>query len=80
MAKQNQVQNRSYDSGADLSADQYKVMVLSSGKVILQTSSLTHSAGVLQNNPDAADQAAEVAYGGQVKIVAGARLPNGSGC
>lgn len=74
MAKQNQVQSRSYDSGADLSGDQYRIMALSSGKVVRQTSSSAASAGVLQNNPDAADQASEVAYMGQVKIVAGAAV------
>ena len=74
MAKQNQVQSRSYDSGADLSADQFKIMALSSGKVVLQTDVTVSSTGVLLNNPDAADQAAEVAYAGQVKIVAGAAV------
>lgn len=74
MAKQNQVQSRSYEAGADLSADQFRIMTLSSGQVVRQTSSAGDSEGVLQNNPSAQGDAAEVAYAGQVKIVAGAAV------
>ena len=74
MAKQNQVQSRSYEAGADLSGDQFRIMALSSGQVVRQTSSAGDSVGVLQNNPSAQGDAAEVAYAGQVKIVAGAAV------
>ena len=74
MAKQNQVQSRSYEAGADLSADQFRIMTLSSGQVVRQTDVTVSSEGVLQNTPSAAGEAAEVAYAGQVKIVAGAAV------
>lgn len=74
MAKQNQVQSRSYEAGADLSGDQFRIMALSSGQVVRQTVVTASSEGVLQNNPSAQGEAAEVAYAGQVKIVAGAAV------
>ncbi len=74
MAKQNQVQSRTYEAGADLSGDQFRIMTLSSGQVVRLTSSSGDAVGVLQNNPDAQGDAAEVAYAGQVKIIAGAAV------
>lgn len=74
MARQQQVQSLSLEAGADLSAAQFRVMALSSGQVVQQTSSSAQSVGVLQNNPSAQGQAAEVAYAGLVKIVAGAAV------
>lgn len=74
MATQQQVQSFSYEAGADLSADQYRIMALSSGQVVRQTSSSAQSAGVLQTNPSAQGDVAEVAYSGIVKIVAGAAV------
>ncbi len=74
MAKQNQVQSRTYEAGADLSGDQFRIMTLSSGQVVRQTVVTVSSEGVLQNTPSAQGEAAEVAYAGQVKIVAGAAV------
>ena len=74
MAKQNQVQSRTYEAGADLSADQFKIVKLSAGQVVLQSASNLLSTGVLQGNPSAQGQAADVAYAGQVKIIAGAAV------
>ena len=74
MAKQNQVQSRTYEAGADLSGDQFRIMTLSSGQVVRQTDVTVSSEGVLQNNPSVIGEAAEVAYAGQVKIVAGAAV------
>ena len=40
MAKQNQVQSRTYEAGADLSGDQFRIMTLSSGQVVRRSSAL----------------------------------------
>ena len=74
MAVQQQVQSVSLEAGADLNADQFKVMALSSGQLVLQTSSSAASLGVLMNNPENQGDAAELAYAGIVKIVAGAAV------
>jgi hypothetical protein len=59
-------------AGADLSAAQFKVVKLAStaGQVILAASSILTQAFVLQNNPKSGE-AAEVAYSGIVKVLAG---------
>jgi len=70
--------NTNYDTipglvaGADLSAAQFKVVKLAStaGKVVLAASSVLTQAFVLQNNPEEGE-AAEVAYQGIVKVMAG---------
>ena len=59
-------------AGADLSTSQFKVVKLATtaGQVVLAASSVLTQAFVLMNNP-ASGEAAEVAYDGVVKVLAG---------
>lgn len=66
----------SFEAAGDLSADQFKYVVInSSGQVALAGDGVA-AIGVLQNKPSAVGQAAEVAVltGGRYKVVAAAAL------
>lgn len=72
MARQEQVQSITLEAGADLSAGQFRfVVVAADSQVDLVASAGGDADGVLQNDPDAAGKAAEVAYAGRVKVVIG---------
>ena len=79
MSTQQKLNTISLEAGADLSADQFKFMTLSSGQAILNTVAGGSCIGVLQGDPDAQGKAAEIATGtGQiVKVEAGAAVTQG---
>lgn len=65
-------------ANADLSSYQYYgVKMNSSGKIVLASTG-DAIAGVLQDAPDAADRACEVAYGGLSKAIGGAIIAAGA--
>ncbi len=67
MSTQQKLNTISLEAGADLSADQFKFVTLSSGQAILNTSAGGSCIGVLQGDPDAQGKAAEIATGtGQI--------------
>jgi len=73
MATMEAVVSQSFEAGGDLSADQFKfVLVASDGQVDLNTTANGRVTGVLLNNPAAAGRAAEVAVSGRVKVKTGA--------
>jgi hypothetical protein len=67
MATENAVLIRSYEAGEDLSADQYRIVRLSAGKVYRPDAATDHPLGVLQNAP-AIGEAASVMLIGVSKI------------
>lgn len=78
MAAQEQVQSITLEAGGDLSAGQFRfVVVAADGQVDLVSSAGGDADGVLQNDPSAAGRAAEVAYAGRVKVVAGGTVAAG---
>lgn len=79
MSAMEQVQSITLEAGADLSAGQFKfVLVASDGQVDLVASAGGDADGVLLNDPDAAGKAATVAYAGRVKVVAGGTVAAGA--
>lgn len=67
------------EASADLSTHQYKAVEIGAlGQVALQSTALVPIAGVLQNNPNAAGQAATVKFAGVTKAVAGATVTVGA--
>lgn len=74
MATEYALQCVSKSAGADLSADQYKIVAIGAGEVVTVAATKGVLAfGVLQNDP-IAGQPASVAIGGQTKIKLGATL------
>lgn len=72
MAAMEQVQSITLEAGADLSAGQFRfVLVAADGQVDLVGAAGGDSDGVLLNDPDLAGKAATVAYAGRVKVVIG---------
>lgn len=79
MSAMNQVQSITLEAGADLSAGQFRfVLVAADGQVDLVASAGGTATGVLLNDPDAAGKAATVAYAGVVKVVAGGTVASGA--
>ncbi|NBW08355.1 MAG: hypothetical protein EBR82_10040 [Caulobacteraceae bacterium] len=80
MANFQEVTRLSLPANADLSADQYKfVVVNSSGKVAVNTTSGGRVAGVLDNKPNAADVTAVVTrFGAKALVKAGAAITRGA--
>lgn len=74
MTTQQHLQTISLEAAGDLSSDQFHFMELSSGQVQAVSGSGDDSVGVLQGNPAAQGRAAEVAYDGIAKVVAGAAV------
>lgn len=62
------------EAGADLSAAQYRFMELTTGQATRINTQGELAVGVLQNAPAAQHRAAEVAYAGVTKVVAGATV------
>lgn len=80
MASMQNKNSLTFESGADLSADQFKFLKLSAGKVVLQDTAGASCVGVLITPAAATDRAVEVGAGeGQIlKIVAGAAVAVGN--
>jgi hypothetical protein len=73
MATMEAVTVQSFEAGGDLSAHQFKfVLVAADGQVDLNTTANDRVTGVLLNDPAAAGRAAEVAVAGRVKVITGA--------
>lgn len=70
MSTENRVLDVSYEAAEDLSSDQYRIMVLSSGKVQRPNAATDIPLGVLQNAPGSGE-AAVVRLIGVSKIVFG---------
>lgn len=64
-------------ASGDLSADQFKFMVIGASGAALNSSANGVVDGVLQNKPDAAGKAAAVACGGVTKVVSAATIAKG---
>jgi hypothetical protein len=72
MSAMEQVQSITLEAGADLSAGQFRfVLMAADGQVDLVSAAGGDADGVLLNDPDAAGKAATVAYAGRVKVVIG---------
>lgn len=74
MTTQQRLLTISLEAAADLSLLQFRFMELSSGQVQAVSGAGGNSVGVLQNDPAAQGRAAEVAFGGIVKVEAGATV------
>lgn len=70
MAKENPILVESFEAAEDLSADQYRIVVLDTGKVRRPNAAGDVPLGVLQNAPGAGE-AASVMLIGKSKIVFG---------
>lgn len=77
MSTYDNMQTVSLEAGADLSSSQYFFVSVSADGQIDATGDGAHADGVLQNNPDAAGKAAEVAIGGIVKVICGSTVTRG---
>jgi len=66
-----------HEAGGDLSAVQYRFVLLASDGQVDQAGLDAIATGVLQNDPSAAGRAAAVAISGIVKVVAGAAVTRG---
>lgn len=78
MSYEETLKTLSAPANADLSAGQYKAVVInSSGKVALAGAG-AFCAGILQDKPAAADRACTVAYGGISKALAGGSITAGA--
>ncbi len=72
MANQEVLQSIALEAGGDLSADQFKfVVVASDGQIDLVGGAGADADGVLLNDPSAAGQAATMQYAGRAKIRVG---------
>lgn len=79
MAAQEYLQSVTLEAGGDLSAQQFRfVEIAADGQVDVVSSAGGSAIGVLQGNPSAAGQAAEVAYAGVTKVVAGGTVAAGA--
>lgn len=65
------------EAGSDLSSSQFFFVSVSADGQIDATGDGLHADGVLQNDPDAAGDAAEVAIGGIVKVICGGAVTRG---
>lgn len=74
MAVEQRILDVSYPAAEDLSGDQFRFVVLASGKVRRPDSAAERALGVLQNKP-AAGQPAQVRIAGITKLVAGGAIP-----
>jgi hypothetical protein len=70
MTVEQRILDVSYPAAEDLSADQFKFIVLAGGLVRRPDSGTERALGILQNNP-AAGQAAQVRIEGVSKLIAG---------
>jgi hypothetical protein len=70
MSTENKILDVSYEAGEDLSDNQYRIVILSSGKVYRPNAATDIPLGVLQNAPESG-QAASVRLIGISKIVFG---------
>lgn len=77
MAWKDNMQTISLEAGVDLSAKQFFFVSVSADGQIDPTGDGAHADGVLQNDPDAAGKAAEVAIGGVVKVNCGGTVTRG---
>jgi hypothetical protein len=77
MATENALQTRSYPASGDLSASQYCFMKITSSQLAVASVSGTDAVGVLQNKPDAANKAGNIAYGGTTKVLCGGTFSAG---
>ncbi len=72
MSAQENVRSITLEAGADLSADQFKfVLVAADGQIDLVGAAGGDADGVLLNNPDAAGKAATMQYEGRAKVIIG---------
>ncbi len=78
MATQQNAQTVTIPAGSDLSAKQYYFMDVVSGKLSVAGDG-TRVAGVLTNDPDAADKPGTLQYGGIAKVIAGGSITSGAG-
>lgn len=76
MAFTEKICNVSVTAGEDMSNDQYKAVVLSSGDAIVTTDGTNQTYGVLQNDP-ASGETATVCIGGICKAEAGEAIAIG---
>lgn len=78
MATQNAI-THTFKAAGDLSAKQYHLVELTAAQTVSACDAITDVAiGVLQNDPNAAGQPAEVAILGTAKVVAGAAIAAGA--
>jgi hypothetical protein len=79
MARQEKIECISMEAGADLSTHQFKFVVeASDGQIDPVGANGGDADGVLQNQPDAAGRAAQVAVAGIAKVKAAAAITQGS--
>lgn len=78
MATHNAMDCISIDASGDLSAAQFHFVSVDSNGQIALTGDGAHADGVLQNDPDAAGKAGEVAIRGVVKVEASAAIAAGA--
>ena len=78
MATQENFQSISREAGADLSAGLFKFVAMASDGQVDLSGDGVRAIGVLQNTPNAAGVAAEIAFSGAVKVVAGATVAAGA--
>lgn len=72
MARQENIQSISIEAGADLSAGQFRfVLVAADGQIDLVAAAGGDADGVLLNEPGAAGEAATMQYAGVAKVVIG---------
>jgi len=77
MAIQENIMCITREAGADLSALQFHFVAMSSDGQVDGATDGARAIGVLQNKPSAAGLAAEIAFSGTVKVVAGAAITAG---
>lgn len=78
MSRTEAVKSISMEAGSDLSAGQFKFVVLASdGQIDLVAANGGDADGVLLNKPDAAGRAAEVGVSGIVKVIAASTVTRG---
>ena len=79
MALQEGVISLTLEAGSDLSADQFKgVIIAADGQVDLNGVAGGPITGILQNDPDAAGKAATVGYFGVSKVIYGGTITAGN--
>ena len=77
MANTDNMQTISLEAGQDLSSSQFYFVSIASDEQVDPTGDGAHADGVLQNDPDTAGHAAEVAIGGVVKVSCGGTVTAG---
>jgi hypothetical protein len=78
MANEERLLTISKQASADLSASQYCFMKISSGQLALPAAHGADAIGVLQDKPNAAGIAGELAIGGVSKVIAGGTFSAGA--